>query len=64
MTIDVPHPGDTLVRRDDSVVLIVEGRLSPHLTDRVLDVPAGDAERRREFTLRPKTADGVRSVLA
>ena len=67
MTIDVPHPGDTLVRRNDSVVLIVEGRLSPHLTDRVLDVPAGAAGTRREFTLRPKTAEigtAVRSVLA
>jgi hypothetical protein len=67
MTIDVPHPGDTLVRRNESVVLIVEGRLSPHLTDRVLDVPVGEVGAHREFTLRPKTADGgtaVPSVLA
>jgi hypothetical protein len=67
MTIDVPHLGDTLVRRNDSVVLIVEGRLSPHLSDRVLDVPAGEAGVRREFTLGPKITDAgiaVRSVLA
>ena len=57
MTIDVPHPGDTLVRRNDSVVLIVEGRLSPHLTDRVLDVPTRDAGTRGEFTLRPKRTE-------
>jgi hypothetical protein len=55
------------VRRDDSVVLIVEGRLSPHLPERVLDVPAGDAGMRREFILRPKTAEmgaALRSVVA
>ena len=55
------------MRRHESVLLIVEGRLSPHLTDRVLDVPAGDAGTRGEFTLRPKTPEigaSVRSVLA
>jgi Fe-S cluster assembly iron-binding protein IscA len=52
MTIDVPHAGDTLVRRDEVVLLIVEGRLSPQLAGRVLDVP--DADGGREFTLKPK----------
>jgi hypothetical protein len=56
MTIDVPHPGDTLVRRNASVLLIVEGRLSPQLTNRVLDVPATDPGVRRHFTLEAKTA--------
>ena len=51
MTIDVPHPGDTLVRRNEAVLLIVEGRLSPQLRDRVLDVPTGSAGVHREFTL-------------
>ena len=55
MTIDVPHPGDTLVRRNESVLLIVDGRLSPHLTNRVLDVPALDVGVRRHFTLKAKT---------
>jgi hypothetical protein len=56
MTIDTPHAGDTLVRRHDAVLLIVEGRLSPLLTNRVLDVPAGDVGTRRDFTLRAKPA--------
>ena len=50
MTIDVPHPGDTLVRRNEAVLLIVEGRL--------LEVGAGDLRletrdrnRRRTVTL-------------
>jgi hypothetical protein len=56
MRIDTPHQGDTLVRRYDAVVLIVEGRLSPLLTNRVLDVLAGDVGARRHFTLRAKPA--------
>jgi Fe-S cluster assembly iron-binding protein IscA len=52
MTIDVPHAGDTLVRRDQAVLLIVEGRLSLRLAGRVLDVPG--AAGGREFTLHPK----------
>ena len=56
MTIDAPHAGDTLVHRHDAVLLIVEGRLSPLLMNRVLDVPAGDVGARRHFTLRPKRA--------
>ncbi len=56
MTIDTPHPGDTLVRRNNSVLLIVEGRLSPQLADRVLDVPAADVGAGRHFTLKTKAA--------
>jgi Fe-S cluster assembly iron-binding protein IscA len=52
MTVDVPHAGDTLVRRNAAVLLIVEGRLSPQLTNRVLDAPG--ALGGREFTLKPK----------
>ena len=52
MTLDVLHAGDTLVRRNAAVLLIVEGRLSPQLTNRVLDAPG--ARGGREFTLKPK----------
>jgi hypothetical protein len=62
MTIDVPHPGDTLVRRHETVLLIVEGRLSPHLTDRGLDVPPGQVGARREFTLRTKATGPTSAV--
>jgi hypothetical protein len=56
MTIDTPHAGDILVRRYDAVLLIVEGRLSPLLANRVLDIPAGEVGTRRNFTLSTKPA--------
>jgi|SRR3954449_7524439 hypothetical protein len=37
MTIDVPHSGDSIIRRDNFPVLIVDGRLSMRLAQRVLD---------------------------
>ena len=40
MTIDVPHSGDSVIRRDNVPVLIVEGRLAARLAMRVLDFPA------------------------
>ncbi|MBV8717285.1 MAG: hypothetical protein JO020_22300 [Chloroflexi bacterium] len=40
MTIDVPHSGDSIIRRDNQPVLIVDGRLSARLAQRVLDFPA------------------------
>lgn len=40
MTIDVPHSGDSVIRRDNVPVLIVDGRLSARLAQRVLDFPA------------------------
>jgi Fe-S cluster assembly iron-binding protein IscA len=40
MTIDVPHAGDSIFRRDHQLLLIVDGRLSQTLAQRVLDVPA------------------------
>jgi Fe-S cluster assembly iron-binding protein IscA len=40
MTIDVPHAGDSIIRRDNLLVLIVEGRLAARLAMRVLDFPS------------------------
>ena len=40
MTIDVPHSGDSIIRRDNLPVLIVDGRLAARLAVRVLDFPA------------------------
>ncbi len=40
MTIDVPHSGDSIIRRDNLPVLIVDGRLATRLARRVLDFPA------------------------
>jgi hypothetical protein len=40
MTIDVPHSGDSVIRRDNLPVLIVDGRLAQRLAHRVLDFPA------------------------
>jgi hypothetical protein len=39
MTIDAPHSGDSVIRRDNVPVLIVEGRLAARLAARVLDFP-------------------------
>jgi hypothetical protein len=49
MTIDVPHSGDSVIRRDNLPVLIVDGRLAGRLAQRVLDYPSGRAV---GFTLR------------
>ena len=43
MTIDVPHSGDSIIRRDNLPVLIVDGRLSTRLARRVLDFPSASA---------------------
>jgi len=40
MTIDVPHSGDSIIRRDNLPVLIVDGRLAARLAQRVLDFPS------------------------
>jgi hypothetical protein len=40
MTIDVPHAGDSIIRRDNLPVLIVDGRLAVRLAQRVLDFPS------------------------
>jgi Fe-S cluster assembly iron-binding protein IscA len=40
MTIDVPHSGDSIIRRDNLPVLIVDARLVARLAQRVLDFPA------------------------
>jgi Fe-S cluster assembly iron-binding protein IscA len=39
MTIDVPHSGDSIIRRDNVPVLIVDARLTTRLAQRVLDFP-------------------------
>lgn len=40
MTIDVPHSGDSVIRRDNVPILIVDGRLATRLARRVLDYPS------------------------
>ncbi len=50
MAIDVPHNGDSVFRRDNAPVLIVDGRLAATLAQRVLDFPEGSATT-RGFTL-------------
>jgi Fe-S cluster assembly iron-binding protein IscA len=40
LTIDVPHSGDSIIRRDNHPVLIVDGRLAARLAQRVLDFPS------------------------
>lgn len=55
MTIDIPHAGDSVIRRDNVPVLIVDGRLSSTLAQRVLDFASGrDAS--HGFTLGWRTA--------
>jgi hypothetical protein len=49
MTIDVPHSGDSIIRRDNHPVLIVDGRLAARLAQRVLDFPSQSGN---GFTLR------------
>jgi Fe-S cluster assembly iron-binding protein IscA len=54
MTIDVPHAGDSVIRRDNLPVLIVDARLAIRLAERILDFPAG-SDGRGGFTLRWRT---------
>jgi hypothetical protein len=49
MTIDVPHSGDSIIRRDNLPVLIIDGRLATRLAQRVLDFPSASGS---GFTLR------------
>jgi len=51
MGIDSPHLGDAVIRRDKSLILILDGPLSATLARRVLDfdLPAGKAK--AEFSL-------------
>jgi hypothetical protein len=52
MTIDSAHLGDSVFRRDNAPLLIVDGRLSPRLVGRVLDFDSGTgADLKRGFTL-------------
>jgi hypothetical protein len=51
MTIDVPHAGDSVIRRDNVPVLIVDSRLSARLAQRVLDYPPSETDKRGGFTL-------------
>jgi Fe-S cluster assembly iron-binding protein IscA len=52
MTIDVPHSGDSVLRRDNLLVLIVDARLAVRLAQRVLDFPAASGG---GFTIRWRT---------
>ena len=58
MTIDVPHSGDSIIRRDNLPVLIVDGRLATRLARRVLDFPSASGS---GFTLawRAAVADSI-----
>jgi RNase H-fold protein (predicted Holliday junction resolvase) len=40
MTVDASHPGDSINRRDNLPVLIVDVRLATQLAQRVLDFPS------------------------
>ena len=51
MTIDVPHSGDSIIRRNNMPVLIVDGRLAARLAQRVLDFPATSGAHSSGFTL-------------
>jgi hypothetical protein len=51
MTIDVPHTGDSIIRRDNLPVLIVDGRLATRLAQRLLDL-AAPSDPGGGFTLR------------
>jgi hypothetical protein len=53
MTIDIPHAGDSIIRRDNLPVLIVDGRLATRLAQRVLDFPSASGA---GFTLRWRAA--------
>ena len=57
MTIDVPHAGDSIIRRDNAPVLIVDGRLTVRLAMRVLDFP-GRSGAGGGFTLGWRSATG------
>ena len=53
LTIDVPHAGDSVIRRDNMLVLIVEARLASSLSQRVLDFPTqSQAAPRRSHSVR------------
>ena len=56
MTIDVPHSGDSIIRRDNLPVLIVDGRLTTRLAQRVLDFPSTSGG---GFTLRWRASSGA-----
>src|SRR5216683_8447953 len=61
MSIDSAHLGDSVFRRDNSPLLILDGRLSPRLANRVLDFEGGGGiGSKRGFTLgwrSPESAD-------
>jgi len=50
MAIDFPHAGDSVIRRDNVPVLIIDARLSAPLARRVLDFPT-QSQITRGFTL-------------
>jgi hypothetical protein len=49
-----PHSSDSIIRRDNLAVLIVEARLGARLSERLLDFPAGPGNG-GGFTLRWRT---------
>src|SRR5438067_12140743 len=61
MTIDVPHAGDSVIRRDNVPVLIVEGRLALTLAARILDY-SGIRDGGHGFTLGWRTHRAEKEV--
>ena len=58
MTIDAPHLGDTVMRRDTTPLLIIDARLADRLAPRVLDFASrGDGWRQAGFVLLWRTPE-------
>lgn len=58
IVIGEPEPGDEVVTRDESPLLIVDGAVAPGLSDMVVDFEdvSGDHQQAGGFLLRPKAA--------
>lgn len=54
MAIDIPHLGDAVIRRDKSLLLIMDTSLSASLAKRELDFCLPDGRTKPEFTLRQR----------
>jgi len=57
MTVDAPVPGDEVIERDESCVLIVDGAIRERMTEMVVDYQSSDLENGQtgdgRFVLRP-----------
>ena len=64
MAIDVPHLGDAVIRRDKTLLLILDAPLSASLAKRVLDFDLLPGKGKPEFSLRYKPTDSGADSLA